>query len=220
MNPFTAILRRLRGTIRYQNLFERMLKFALRGLNIGGETGSEQNGERRAAEFVRGMLEGERPPLYVFDVGANRGSFSRMILTVFANTNVEVHAFEPSRTLFEDLSRRMADRRLVLNAVALSDKTGEGTLHTSPLHPSLGSLHVRQISADTSLPLEERVALDTLDRYCQTHDVKHIHFLKLDVEGHEMAVLRGASAMLSFRAREHHPVRVWRRKPGFQIVLP
>ncbi len=174
-----------------------MLKFALRGLNIGAETGSEQNGERRAAELVRGILEGEHPPLYVFDVGANRGGFSRMILAVFANTNVQVHLFEPSRTLFEDLSKQMTDRGVVLNAVALSDQTGEGTLHTSPLHPSLGSLHAREISAETSLPLEERVALDTVDTYCQKHDIPHVHFLKMDVEGHEMAVLRGASAMLS-----------------------
>jgi hypothetical protein len=43
------------------------------------------------------------------------------------------------------------------------------------------------------------VALTTLDQFCVDEDIEHIHLLKLDAEGHELAILRGASHELRSR---------------------
>src|SRR6185503_7130533 len=42
----------------------------------------------------------------------------------------------------------------------------------------------------------EVVPARTIDGYCAKQGIKRIHFLKIDVEGHELEVLRGANALL------------------------
>ena len=38
--------------------------------------------------------------------------------------------------------------------------------------------------------------IDTVDRFCDQGGIDQIHFMKVDVEGHEMPVLEGAASML------------------------
>ena len=42
----------------------------------------------------------------------------------------------------------------------------------------------------------ETIFIDTIDIYCAEQNINRIDFLKIDVEGHEFEVLRGASKML------------------------
>src|SRR5262249_27827508 len=45
----------------------------------------------------------------------------------------------------------------------------------------------------------ETITLDTLDRYAAQNGVAEIDYLKIDVEGHELAVLRGARGLIRDR---------------------
>ena len=66
-------------------------------------------------------------------------------------------------------------------------------------------VHSIAVSSDTSMsrigsdPLglpSETIALDTLDAFCRTHDVARIDYLKIDTEGHDLAVLKGGAGLL------------------------
>jgi hypothetical protein len=49
---------------------------------------------------------------------------------------------------------------------------------------------------------EELIKLDTIDNYCTQKNIAHIDFLKIDVEGFELNVLKGAKKMLENNAIE------------------
>ena len=42
----------------------------------------------------------------------------------------------------------------------------------------------------------EEIVVKTLDSFCADNDIHQIHLLKLDVEGHELAALKGATRFL------------------------
>ena len=44
---------------------------------------------------------------------------------------------------------------------------------------------------------KEEISLDTIDNYCEEQGIKKIHFLKLDIEGHELSALHGAKKMIA-----------------------
>jgi len=147
------------------------------------------NGEQR---YLRSLLP---ECTIVFDVGANTGDWTAMALDV--NPALHIHCFEPSAAPFHKLRmRNFAESQVTLNPIGLSASTGEATLHVFADSAGINSLYVREgLSARQAST--EQVRLDTLDAYCQQLEVLHIDLLKLDVEGHELMVLQGATQMLS-----------------------
>lgn len=123
----------------------------------------------------------------VFDVGSNFGYYSLML----AHTaGAKVFAFEPSTPTFARLKTNIALNRLegAITAVpsALSDVRQSGYLSAVPGNSGSNFL------SDHG----DRVMLDTLDHYCTVNHVSKIDFIKIDVEGHEFHVLKGATRLL------------------------
>lgn len=149
----------------------------------------ETSGERLVVKMVRRRV-GDRPAV-VFDVGANRGQWTRMARSVLG-PSAEIHCFEPSAEARAGIGAE-ATR---VAPVALSDvETARGggvTLHFDAEGSGLASLHPRR-----GLGESKPVLALTLDAVCAAGSVEHIDLLKIDVEGHEIRVLRGASAMLA-----------------------
>ena len=98
---------------------------------------------------------------------------------------------EPSVQLFPAfVEQRPGDVNL---QVAVTDHEGEATFHEIE-HGQLGTLEDRFADRHAEQGLQRRsytVPATTLTRICEQHAPKEIHFLKVDVEGHEAAVLRG-----------------------------
>jgi len=132
--------------------------------------------------------------LIVFDVGANRGTFVQLALAELAHRELTIHAFEPSKAAFAQLSQRFANRNeIVLNNVALGNQGAEQSLYYDVAGSELSSLYPRRTEHHgIRMTGSEQVQVETLDEYCLARGITHIDLLKLDVEGHELRVLEGA----------------------------
>lgn len=133
----------------------------------------------------------------VLDIGASFGVFS-LVLAAAAGPG-EVHSFEPG----EESSRRLRHNaalnpqlNITVNTLALSDHRGTATLHAIA-----GALTTYSLG-DDGVSRGEAVEVCTLDAWARERDLSKLAFIKIDVEGHEPAVLRGGLETL----RQHQPI--------------
>ena len=127
-----------------------------------------------------------RANLISVDVGANRGLYCKHLLQYSRSVVV----FEPLPTLQMRL-RTHFGQRIELHPIALSDSNGDAVIRVPKTHDALSTLApTNQVGgADfESLPIVTR----TLDSF----ELSGVGFIKIDVEGHEEAVLRGAHETL------------------------
>lgn len=145
------------------------------------------NGELR---LLQKILPGAK---IVFDVGANVGRWTHAALGI--NPHLTVHCFEPSFATFQALSANRFPAQVICNHCALGEHSGQSVLYTVDECSGVNSLYRREMEGCRPSQAEI-VAVRTLDDYCRQHGIGHIDMLKIDVEGHELAVLRGGREML------------------------
>jgi len=138
----------------------------------------------------------------VLDVGAYDGDTARVYLAVFPRA--QVFAFEPFPQSFASLSALARDEpRLVPLELGLSDQIGSSVLSVvrgAQMNSLLAPLSdVGDAKLDWHLGSVGRVEVATtsLDRWVADTSLDVIDVLKLDVQGAELAVLRGGSGLLA-----------------------
>jgi FkbM family methyltransferase len=138
----------------------------------------------------------------VLDVGANEGQFARLIRKW--GYSGEIHSFEPVKSSYSKLSEHASrDRAWRVHNFALGNKPGTAkinVLHSSTLSSMLNinSFATRKWVDDTQFSHQEEVTVRTLDDFIADHDGianKRI-FLKLDTQGYDLEVFRGADRSL------------------------
>lgn len=132
----------------------------------------------------------------VFDVGASVGSMTKLFLEIFPNSSV--HAFEPYSVSFNRLSESFFNKpRAILNNFALSNENGEATMYIQD-DPGYNSLNTdNNKPSEKSNGYSEIIQVKTIDSYCIQNNVNAIDFLKIDAEGFDLNVLKGAEQMLN-----------------------
>lgn len=134
-----------------------------------------------------------RPGDTVLDVGANVGYFALYARDLGAS----VHCFEPHPAMAA-LIRRSANGTVVVNELACGDAEGSFPLYLSgDGSTAVSSLHADAADVGTATV---QVAVTTLDSYVQRHTLSPA-LVKIDVERHELAAVRGALGLL----RSKHP---------------
>lgn len=152
-------------------------------------------------EVVRHILSsapGLRPPAYAIDVGAHLGAFSRELLD--SGLFEGVVAFEPNPANAESLERLAAGLKgLRVERSAVGAAPGQHDFHCDA-DTATGSLLAYRKGYATAGPVTTlRVPVVTLDDYrAASHLARaRIGLVKIDTQGHDLAVIEGASRTLA-----------------------
>ena len=138
----------------------------------------------------------------VCDIGANKGGFIYWLSCWVRDGRVV--AFEPQPELARDLvnvCRAIKLRNVKVEAKAVYSHSGDQDLFLPTGHQPCASLHQTALEAGSFTTLS--VPLISLDEYFKETD--RVALLKIDVEGAELEVLKGAERIL----RQHAPLLVF-----------
>ena len=131
----------------------------------------------------------------VIDGGANVGDYAAKMRGDYPCA--EIHAFEPTPKLFQGLKQRFAgDAKISCYDLALGDEDGSATFHVT--HDTVSSSLLEEAEAG-SYGLNEAVTVSVkrLDTWASNLTISRPALLKLDIEGNELAAMRGAEKVLS-----------------------
>jgi len=135
----------------------------------------------------------------VLDVGANVG-YTATVLCSFLKKGQKVHAFEPDRKNYRDLiqtiDRFQMSSRIEAIPAAVGSTEGEILLWLNRDHPADHRVLNESLKASLAEkglnPDFEKVPMITIDQYCKSKGIDRVSFLKVDVQGFELEVLKGA----------------------------
>ena len=129
-----------------------------------------------------------------YDIGANYGFYT--LLAQEFITNGEIYSFEPNPKIFkllEENSKLNAFKNTFLNEIALSNQTGEAEFYRRDIVRHSGGSSLIKYSNFRKYKII-KIKTITLDEYILDHKPPTI--MKIDVEGGEPFVLKGALKLL------------------------
>ncbi len=139
---------------------------------------------------VKNLLR--KDPRIAVDIGGNVGEYSAEIRR--CSPDAHIHIFEPSATNVLKLNQRFADdKKIVVVPFAVSDSSGSARLYSNRPGSVLGSLTRRKLD-HFNIDFNVAESVETIrfeDYWKQSLGRQRIDIVKIDVEGHELDVLKG-----------------------------
>ena len=147
------------------------------------------------AELLPRIIKNKKP--IFIDVGANIGKYSSFLHSVFPESII--YSFEPNPNTFSILQKNVGQFAVAVNK-GLSCESLEADLfmETQDSISSQASLYknvITDLYPSTDV-MKVSIALDTLDNFCN-NEIGLINFLKIDTEGNELNVIKGAMNMIN-----------------------
>lgn len=188
----------------------------------------------RAVRAIKKKLPNIKGELAIIDIGAFDGEISIKLAKEFPKC--KVLAFEPNSAMFEVASEVVKGKpQITLKNIAISDANGTTTFNitANKVSSSLNPINSGNLAGSlrTELAVEKQVTVQT-----QTLDSLKIQepvlLIKIDTQGHEMAVLKGATATLQNtlyvlaemnnhaiydQSSKYYEVDQWLREHGFSL---
>lgn len=171
------------------NLF--LYKLSMCGLGLRNYENEVVSGEKA---FIKYLMAGQHLDSgVIMDIGANMGNYSIMLRK--NNIRLPIYAFEPHPVAFRKLQEVAAVHDFtpvpqgageVSTHAAMYDYRGNGgSEHASMYKDVIEHLHKGQAE-------EVAIMLTTIDEFVALNNISKIALLKIDTEGHELSVLKGA----------------------------
>lgn len=151
--------------------------------------------------YYKKNLRHPRPGEYILDVGANKGSMSKLFSRLYRNT--KIFSFEPL-PIFQVQSSQVSLKQVAVGAQIGTTKfyVCKHNASSSLTLPHLESRWLRKKAkilgfSTKDLYEEIQVQLTTIDEVVNENAIKSIFILKIDTEGAELEVIKGARESLS-----------------------
>jgi FkbM family methyltransferase len=199
-NPVPSFKHYAQSTLKKIGLYERARASSLYELYWTVADKDIISARQKEEEFYRSILRGFRPGDLIFDIGANHGAKA----TIFMSLGARVVAVEPDEANQKILNEmflkyRLTPKPVVIVGKAVSDSNGVETMwidEPGSAKNTFSSKWVETLREDKerfgeTLSFREHkdVETTTLEQLVATYGVPF--FVKIDVEGHELKVLRG-----------------------------
>jgi len=243
MNLAKRIMRKYRHMI-FSGNFK---KHPQKGINFvlpSGDRFELHNDEPAYSLFVNNSYEDENRILWeavvkrdmmVFDIGSNWGLFT-ISGSRLTGENGKVYSFEPNPSEREKLTQNVLLNKInniTIFPIAVSDKNGMQHFYLPPSGKGAYSSIERPNIAESCT--EIKVVTTTIDSFLTSNEIKRIDTMKIDVEGAELLVLKGAEkAIESFKpfilmevsdrrtsSFGYHSVEIcnWMQSKGFVLFI-
>jgi len=149
--------------------------------------------------FQKLLFAGEKH-MVVFDVGAYVGDITAAYAKILPQATI--YCFEPFPNSFKELSRLAKSKNIKTYQIALSNQKGKAkflvntdrSCNSMFPRPTTGAKYYSESSQNIG---QIEVKTQALDTFCETEVINDIDILKLDVEGAELKVLKGATRKLT-----------------------
>jgi len=131
----------------------------------------------------------------IFDVGANQGQSVDHYLAHLPNASI--YSFEPIKVAYDVLKAKTEGLSNVkaFNIALGAEVSKLPVKYYEGENSVLNSLNRQSMNTDEGAKVQE-VEIQTVDAFAKQHNISGIDLLKIDTEGYEMNVLKGAEQML------------------------
>lgn len=132
----------------------------------------------------------------IFDVGANTGNEAILLHNYFPRS--KIYCFEPNRKIFSQLKQRLEKfNNIYFDNLFLSSSKQKNYMYLSLNSHLIGSGYKETDVTLNEPMIKTKVRSNSIDEFCKKKKIKTIDILRVDVNGFEKEVLKGAEKLLT-----------------------
>jgi FkbM family methyltransferase len=178
-----------------------LLRYIFNKIENNGNADFNNNGENIFLNSLLLNLNKKGGRKVILDIGANIGDYSEMIIKKADKLNLDIilYLFEPTKSCYEILEKRFEGKENIqINNFGISNENSKTLIFYDKEKSGLASLYQRNLDYyHKQLDKQEVINLRRLDEFIDKNKIRHINFIKIDIEGHELQALIGLGDKLN-----------------------
>jgi FkbM family methyltransferase len=159
--------------------------------NIGISSNTLNYENALLPQFYQNLQLTNFSPEMVFDIGAHKGDWTRQALKYYPKATY--HLFEPQKQLFEHYSDLEKMPNVHLHQLGIGENKGTSQFTYVERQDSC-TFAIREKEAISKGYEQEMLQISSVDHFLDENDLQVPNIIKIDAEGLDLKVLKGASS--------------------------